>query len=236
MHLASSERFDDEIDEAILEYEGSKYYANILLPYSSLVTKLLHKLGKLGLKFEMIAPDHGPIWRKGISRILDLYSRWALQKPTQKALVVYDTMWESTAIMARAIGEGLKRGGANPKLIPLRSHSRSEVATEVLDAGALLVGSPTLNNNMFPTVADVLTYLKGLKPINLVGGAFGSYGWSSAGVQQVQEVLTEMKIDLVGQLLKVKYVPDDNALKECFSWGVLVAEKLKESCNRKPAK
>jgi len=230
MHLATGERFDDEIDDEILEYEAKRYFANILLPYASLVTKLLEKLGKLGLRIETIAPDHGPIWRKNTTRISDLYSEWALQRPTRKAVVVYDTMWGSTASMARAIGQGLKQGGADPELMPLRSHARSDVATEILDAGALLVGSPTLNNNMFPTVADVLTYLKGLKPRNLIGGAFGSYGWSPAGVEQVKEVLTEMKVKLIGGPLSVKYVPDNDAIERCSSLGLLVAEKLKQSC------
>ena len=234
MHLATSERFDDQIDDSVLDSEARKYFANILLPYASLVTKLLERLGTLHLSIKTIAPDHGPIWRRDVNKILDLYSQWALQRPTKKAVVVYDTMWESTASMARAIGEGLKQGGANPRLMPLRSHNRSEVATEILDAGALLVGSPTLNNNILPTVADVLTYLKGLKPRNLIGGAFGSYGWSPAGVGQVKQMLQEMKIDLAGEPLKVKYVPDSDALEKCFSWGVLLAEKLKEICEREP--
>jgi flavorubredoxin len=234
MHLASSERFDDEIDDGVLEYEARKYFANILLPYAPQVTKLLEKLGRLNLSINIIAPDHGPIWRKGINRVLDLYGKWALQKPTKKAVVAYDTMWGSTAKMATAIGDGLKQGGANPKLMPLQSSNRSDVATEILDAGALLVGSPTLNNNIFPTVADVLTYIKGLKPRNLIGGAFGSYGWSPAGLEQVRQTLQEMKVDLLGEPLQVKYVPDPEALEKCFSWGVLFAEKLKEVCEREP--
>jgi flavorubredoxin len=234
MHLATSERFDDQIDNGILEYEARKYFANILLPYASLVTKLLEKLGRLNLSLKTIAPDHGPIWTKGINRVLDLYGKWALQKPTKKAVVVYDTMWGSTAKMATAIGDGLKEGGANPKLMPLRSSNRSDVATEILDAGALLVGSPTLNNNIFPTVADVLTYLKGLKPRNLIGGAFGSYGWSPAGVEQVKQTLQEMKVDLMGEPLQVKCVPDREALEKCFSWGALFAKSLKEVCERGP--
>lgn len=234
MHLASSERFDDEIDDGVLEYEARKYFANILLPYAPQVTKLLEKLGRLNLSINIIAPDHGPIWRKGINRVLDLYGKWALQKPTKKAVVAYDTMWGSTAKMATAIGDGLKQGGANPKLMPLQSSNRSDVATEILDAGALLVGSPTLNNNIFPTVADVLTYIKGLKPRNLIGGAFGSYGWSPAGLEQVRQTLQEMKVDLLGEPLQVKYVPDREALEKCFSWGVLFAEKLKEVCEREP--
>jgi flavorubredoxin len=228
MHLASTERFDDEIDEDILEDEAAKYFANILLPLSTPVSKLLEKIGGLDLTKGIVATDHGPIWRKHFSKILALYARWAAQKPTKKAAIVYDTMYDSTAAMARAIAEGIRAGGADAKLLPLRVCHRTDVATEMLDAGALLVGSPTFNNNIFPTVADALTYLKGLKPRNLIGAAFGSYGWSGEAVGQVEDVLRGMKVELVGEGVKAKYVPDDDALAQCYSLGTVVAERLKE--------
>jgi flavorubredoxin len=231
MHLASTERFDDEIDDEILKYEAAKYFANILLPYSSFVTRLLDKMGKLNLPIKMVAPDHGPVWRKNIDRILNFYLTWASQKRANKAVIVYDTMWQSTAVMARVISEGLASAGSSAKVMPLGSSHRSDVATEILDAGALVVGSPTLNNTIFPTVADVLTYLKGLKPRNLIGAVFGSYGWSGEAVKQLQETLREMKVDLVADGLSVRYVPDEDALSKCFSLGALVAEKLKERCS-----
>jgi flavorubredoxin len=227
MHLATSERFADEVDESILEYEGAKYFANILLPMSALVIKLLKKVGELNLPIDIIACDHGPIWRQDLNKIIGWYSKWAEQKPTNKVVVVFDTMWFSTAKMAEAIAEGLMAGGAQPKLLPLKSNHRSNVATEILDAGALVVGSPTLNNNMYPTVADLLTYLKGLKPKNLVGAAFGSYGWSGEAVGQVRGMLEEMKIDLVDEGLRVKFVPDSGALSQCYELGLQVAEKVK---------
>jgi flavorubredoxin len=230
MHLASSQRFADEIDESILEYEGAKYFANILLPMSGLVTKLLQKVGELKLPIDIIACDHGPIWRQDLDKIIGWYAEWALQKPTNKAVVVFDTMWNSTAKMAEVIAEGLMAGGAQPKLMPLRSNHRSNVATEILDAGALVVGSPTLNNNMYPTVADLLFYLKGLKPKNLVGAVFGSYGWSGEAVGQIRSTLEEMKIDLVDESLRVKFVPDSEALGRCYDLGLQVAEKLQALC------
>lgn len=231
MHLASSERFADEIDEDILEYEGAKYFANILLPYSPLVLNLLEKVQKLGLTIKIIAPDHGPIWRKDLDKILGFYSKWASQKPSKKAVVVYDTMWQSTARMAQAISEGLAAGGAMVKVLPLKSAHRSDVLTELLDAGALIVGSPTINNNVFPTIADVLTYLKGLKPRNLIGAAFGSYGWSGEAVTHIADMLKTMKIEVPEEGLKIKYVPDKNALEKCYSLGMRLAEKLKEICS-----
>jgi flavorubredoxin len=228
MHLATSEFFGDNLPRAMLQEEAAKYFANILMPLASFVQKVLDKVAALGLELKIVAPDHGPIWRRAedIEFIVGKYREWCAQKPTNKAVVTYDTMWGSTERMARAVAEGLKAGGAEPKLMPLKGSHRSDVATEVLGAGALLVGSPTLNNMMFPTVADLLTYLQGLRPKNLVGAAFGSYGWASAGVKQVHETLQAMKVDLVGDGLKVQYVPDGDGLKAAYGLGVEVAERL----------
>ena len=229
MHLASYERFADEIDDSILEREGSKYYANILLPYSALVPKVFEKVKKAGIELEIIAPDHGPIWRNDpdIKKILGFYAQWAEQKPQKKTVVVFDTMWGSTELMARAISEGLENEGVHVKLMSLKGNHRSDVATELLDAGALVTGSPTINNNMFPTVADVMTYLKGLKPKNLVGAVFGSYGWSGEAVRQLEAVFGDMKIELAGESVKAEYVPDDKTLAQCYSLGRQVGRKLK---------
>ena len=228
MHLASTERFDDEIDDSILEYEAEKYYANILLPYSPLITKLVDKLTKSGLDIKIVAPDHGPIWRKNLQKIVGLYSGWALQRPENRAIIVYDTMWHSTELMARAISEGLTSGGTENKIISMRVNHRSDVATELMGAGAIILGSPTLNNNIFPTMADALTYISGLKPKNKIGAAFGSYGWSGEGVRHLNEFLKKMKIDLVSDGISVKYVPDEKVLSECRSLGKDISDKLKE--------
>jgi flavorubredoxin len=226
MHLASSERFADEIDESVLEHEAAKYYANILLPFSPHVTKLLEKVADLGLAFDLIAPDHGPVWRKRVDLMPRLYRRWAQRELKRKAVVTYDTMWGSTDLMARAIADGLDAGGARVKVMKLRAAHRSDVATELLDAGALVVGSPTINNNVFPTIADVLTYLRGLKPTGLVGAAFGSYGWSGESVKQIEEMLAAMKVELIADSVRVKYVPDDEALASCRALGEAVAKRL----------
>ncbi|MBD3184983.1 FprA family A-type flavoprotein [Candidatus Poribacteria bacterium] len=231
MHMASSERFDDEIDWDTLEYESIKYYANILTPMSKLVLKVLDKLANSGLEIDIIAPDHGPIWRKNLDKIMELYKKWALQKPTCKAVVIYDTMWDSTALMARAIGEGITEGGASLKLLPLRATHRSNIVTDLLDAGAFVVGSPTINNNMFPTVADLLYYAKGLKFQNLIGAAFGSYGWTGEAVKHINEILEEMKVELVSDGIRARYVPDDEALGQCHELGKTIAQELLNKCN-----
>jgi flavorubredoxin len=233
MHLASSQRFADELPEDVCHREAAKYFANILMPFAPLVTRLLGTVESLGLAFDVIAPDHGPIYRRDPGWIVGRYGRWAALRPSRKAVVVYDTMWGSTAKMARAVGEGLDRGGAAPvEIMPLESRHRSDVATQILDAGALVVGSPTMNNQLYPRVADVLAYLEGLKPRHLIGAAFGSHGWSGEAVCRIEDALDRMKIERVAPSVKVRYVPDVEALGACRDLGRAVAEAL---CGRPAA-
>ncbi|MEJ2031871.1 MAG: flavodoxin domain-containing protein [Deltaproteobacteria bacterium] len=218
-HWATSERFDDQVATPELMDHAAKYYANILLLYSPLVQKLLASVQEMGLAIDMIAPDHGLIWRGEPGRILEAYGRWSRQETDRKAVVIYDTMWHSTEKMARAVVSGLVAEGVSVKLMNLRVNHRSDILTEVLDAKAVIFGSPTLNNNMMPRMADILTYLKGLRPKGKVGAAFGSYGWSGEAVKHINAVMEEMGIELVEPGLKIKNVPAHDRLRECVELG-----------------
>ncbi len=229
MHVASHERFADELPADIVDYETAKYFANVLMPYSSPMSKLLDKLGDVISGAKVIATDHGPIWRRGQADVVAKYRTWCDRRAARKVVIVYASMWQSTASMARAIAEGAHEGGARVKLMALDQAHRSDVLTELLDAAALLVGSPNLNGQMFPTVADLLTYLKGMKPRNLIGAAFGSYGWSTTAADQVHETLKELKVELVREPLVVKYVPRDADLLACREFGRQLAAKVCET-------
>ena len=224
MHLASHQRFTDQVPAEIVDWESAKYFANILMPLSDLLGRHL----TLARKARVIASDHGPIWRSDIDRILSHYETWAARKTRRKLVIAYDTMWQSTATMARTIAEGAADLGVEVVPMKLGEAHRSDVATELLDAAGLLIGTPNLNGQMYPTVADLLTYLKGLKPKGLVGGTFGSYGWSPAVGEQVASALKELKIELVGDPLLMKFVPRGDSLLECRKYGEQVARRILE--------
>ncbi len=225
-HYAGYEKFDDQVGEEIW-YHAKKYYANILLLYSPLILKLIDSVQSMGLEIDMICPDHGILWRKDPAKIIAAYAKWADQQSEPKAVVIYDTMWHSTEKMANAVAEGISHTGIAVKPIHIRSSHRSDIMTEVLDAKAVIIGSPTLNNQMFPTVADVLTYMKGLKPLNKIGGAFGSYGWSGEAVKMISNELEEMKFDVVGPGVRHQYVPEPKDLEACFEYGQKIGEMIK---------
>ena len=226
MHYASNKHFDDEISPDIWYKEAKKYYANIILPYSNIVKAFLAKVKAKGIEPKIICPDHGIIWRKNPQLIVDLYATFAEQKAAKKALVIYDTMWGSTAKMAAAITDGLSSKGIEVKEFSLRATNRSEVASEILDSAALIVGTPVLNQEMYPSLGDTLTYLKGLKKQNLIGMVFGSYGWSPMAITNLQKFVETMGVKIVKEPITSKFVPTEEKLKECFDAGVLMAEEI----------
>ncbi|MCD4774557.1 MAG: flavodoxin domain-containing protein [Candidatus Aegiribacteria sp.] len=233
MHLASTERFDDELPRSILEEEARKYYANILMPFSPLVKTLIENLRKMNIDIELLCPDHGPVWRSNIDWILEKWNSWAEMKPLPKAVVVYDTMWNSTRKMAEAIIEGLTQEGVSSKLMPLRASHISDIAAEVLEASALIVGSPTINGRIFPSVAECMNYLGGLKPRNLIGAAFGSYGWSGEAVRELNTSLEGMKVELISEGLRTVYVPDKTVLEQSVNLGRTAGRRVMDICGGK---
>lgn len=226
-HYAGVERFDDEVGEAIMPH-AKKYFANILLLYAPLILKLVDKVKEMGLAIDMICPDHGIIWRKDPEKILNSYVEWSLQKPKRKAVVIFDTMWHSTETMAETIVASLAEEGVNARPMSLRNCHRSDIITEVVDAGAIVMGSPTINNGLFPTVSDFLTYMKGLKPLNKVAAAFGSYGWSGEAVKLINSEFEQMKFDIIDPGVRINYVPDGKGIDACYELGKKIAKALPE--------
>jgi anaerobic nitric oxide reductase flavorubredoxin len=226
-HLASSERFDDEVDPHVLMEEATIYYANILMPFAPLIARKLDEVTKMGIPIDMIAPSHGIIWRSDPSKIIKAYSDWSAGVSKNKVVIVFDTMWGSTDKMARAILEGAASQGVDVKLLKLRAANRTEAMTEILDAKAVVVGSPTLNNGMFPTLGSFLTYATGLKPKGKLWAFFGSYGWGGGAVRGMTEMAQKAGFEVHEQSVEVKYVPDAEDLKKCFEFGQQIAAKIK---------
>ncbi|MCW4000519.1 MAG: flavodoxin domain-containing protein [Candidatus Bathyarchaeota archaeon] len=226
-HLATSERFDDQVDEHVLMEEATTYYANILMPLGSLVTRKIHEVVAMKIPIDIIAPSHGVIWRKDPMKIINAYLQWSSGAAKNKAVIVYDTMWHSTDKMARSIAEGIASEGVDVKMVKLRSCPNSEGVTEILEAKAVLVGSPTLNNGMFPTVGGFLTYITGLKPKGKIWSFFGSFGWGGGAVKDMVKMAKEVGFEVAEPSLELKWVPSEEELKGCFDWGVQIARKIK---------
>jgi flavorubredoxin len=225
-HIASSQRFEDEAGNDVMKH-AAKYYANILWPLAPLILKKVDEVAKMGIPIDMIAPSHGFIWRKNPGRIIDAYVDWSRGKVGNKILVVYDTMWGSTENMAKALLKGLVEGGVEARLLHLRSNHRSDIVEEMLEAKGVLLGSPTLNNGMFPSMGDFLTYLKGLRPKGKLFGLFGSHGWGGGAIKEMRKVLEQEKFEVWEKELPVQFVPDPDELKGAIQFGKDFAHKLR---------
>jgi anaerobic nitric oxide reductase flavorubredoxin len=225
-HLATGERFADEVDEHVLMEEAAKYYANILMLFGPLVARKIQEVVQAGIPITMIAPSHGLIWRKDPLKIIKAYSNWAAGESKKKISIVYDTMWGSTDKMARAISEGAISAGVEVKMLKLRASNNTEAMTEILDSKAVIVGSPTLNNGMFPTIGSFLTYATGLKPKDKLWSFFGSFGWGGGAVHAMTETAKKAGFAVQEPGLEIKYVPDEADLKRCFEFGKQIAAKI----------
>lgn len=225
-HLATSKRFDDEVDPAVLMHEAAKYYANIVMPLWRSVSRALKAIA--GLEIEVIAPSHGVIWRSRPGEILRAYRRWVEGAASERVVVVYDTMWGSTERVAKALVEGIASEGVEARLHRLGVTHNSDVIADVLDARAVLVGSPTLNNGLFPTVASFLAYMKGLKPKNKIGAVFGSYGWGGGAKRAAEAEMKAAGIDLVESDLDFVYRPTGEELKRAVEFGREIAKRVKD--------
>lgn len=227
-HLASSSRFDDEVDEKILMEEAITYYSNILTPFSPLIVKKIQEVVAMKLPIDIIGPSHGIIWRKDPMKIVNAYLDWCTGKIVKnKAVIVFDTMWGSTDKMARAIGEGIASQGVEVKLLKLRATDNTNIVTEITDAKAVIVGSPTLNNGMFPSLGSFLTYIGGLRPKGKTWCFFGSFGWGGGAVRGMIKMAKEVGFDVMEPGLELKWVPTAEELKKCFEFGQQIAQKIK---------
>lgn len=227
-HLASAFRFDDQVNENTLMEEATTYYANILMPLGSLIARKIQEIVKLGISPKIIAPSHGVIWRSNPSKIIQAYLDWSICKSDLKVTIVFDTMWGSTDMMAREIAEGVISQGIDVKLLKLRSAELTDIVTEILSSKAVVVGSPTLNQQMFPSLSSFLTYITGLKPKGKIWSFFGSYGWSRGAVKDMIEIVKKAGFEIFESGLEVKYVPTQEDLKNCFEFGKQIALKLKK--------
>ncbi|UCH37134.1 MAG: FprA family A-type flavoprotein, partial [Candidatus Bathyarchaeota archaeon] len=225
-HLSSTGRFDDEVDQQKLWQEAEAYYANILMPLHSAVGRALKALN--GLPIDIIAPSHGIIWRKNLSGILNKYTQWVEGYTIPKVVITYDSMWNSTKIIAYALAEGIASQGIECRVYNLTANHRSDIITDILEAKAVLVGSPTLNNHVYPSVAEFLSYMRGLKPLNKIGASFGSYGWGGGAKRYVAEQMKLAGIEFIDNELDFTFKPNEDEWQKAYEFGAMIAKKVNE--------
>ena len=227
-HFASESLFNDKVNETELMYEAEKYYTNILNLYSPMITKKVKLILDMNLPICMICPSHGVIWKENPMQIVNQYLTWANAYQENQVTLVYDTMWQSTRLMAEAIADGIQQAAPDTtvKIFNIAKDDKNDVLTEIFRSKAVLVGSPTINYGHSFAIAGLLEMMKGLKFKKKKAAAFGSYGWSGDAVKQINALLTEAGFELVNEGIAKLWVPDDTALEDCRQYGRNFAENL----------
>ncbi len=226
-HVASAERYDDECGWSYTRHHAAKYYANIVTPFGKQASKALTAVSEL--KIDMICPSHGLIWRSHIPNIIEAYTEWSKHNSEKKAVIVYDSMWNSTEELAVALEVGLGRAGVKCTVRNLRVNHISDIMTDVLDSRMILLGSPTLNNGMLPTMGQFLTYVKGLKPQNRIGFAFGSYGWGGQAVKEMEAAIEALNWDQPFKAINIEYIPEESEIDSAIELGEKLGSFLLDS-------
>lgn len=227
-HFATELLYNDLVDRAELYREATKYYANILTPFSALVTKKINEVVGLEVPVDMICPSHGVIWREDPMQIVKQYLKWADDYQEEQITLVFDSMWNATQKMAEAIAEGIRRvdPDVTVKLYNAAKQDKNDILTEVFKSKAILAGSPTINGGYLYSIAGMLEMIRGMKFKNKKAAAFGSYGWSGESVKQIGALLDEAGFQRVNDGLRTMWVPDSKALKECVQFGEAFAKAL----------
>ena len=227
-HYASESLYNDKVDKEEMYAEALKYYANILAPFSTQVTKKINEILALNLELNMICPSHGVIWKEDPAQIVTKYLQWADNFKENQITIVYDSMWNSTKIMAEAIAKGIIQADTDVtvKLFNSGKIDKNDILTEVFRSKAVLLGSSTVNNGYLYSIGGMLEMIKGLKLKNKSAAAFGSYGWSGEAVKLVTEGLRHCGLNVVDEGLKILWVPDDSAIDACVEYGKKLAARL----------
>jgi len=228
-HMACAERFADEVGMDLAIHELAEYYANILMPIGKQVAKSVEKVVEAGWELEVVAPSHGVIWRgDGIAAAIEAYGWMTTARTIDKIVVAYATMWGSTDVLARAIADGIAEEGTEVVLYDIAVSPIAQITLELLDARALLLGSPTLHHGMLHRIAGYLQYLAGVKPPGKIAGTFGSYGWSSGATKQMDAMLLDIGFEMPFPSYTQKYRPSAEEVQAAREWGAQFARAVKE--------
>ncbi|MQM73019.1 MAG: MBL fold metallo-hydrolase [Eubacteriaceae bacterium] len=209
-HYAVEEMFADKADQETLWNEAQRYFANIVAPFSPLVTKKVKEIAALNLPIEMIAPSHGAIWRKDPMKIVEAYAKWADAYQEDQITVVYATEWHGTEKIAHAIADEIHKQAPDTvvKVFNVDHTEKDDIIGEVFKSKAIAVGSPTILNGILASVEGFLYYLKSLKYKGKKAAVFGCYGWSGEGNKILREKLTDAGFEVVQPEVRSSWNPD----------------------------
>ena len=181
--------------------EMMRYYSNIVGKYGVPVQSALKKLS--GLEVRRICSTHGPVWEKCIPEVVALYDKMSRYEVERGVCIVYGSMYGNTAAAAEALAEELKALGVPCAIHDLAGNVNpglgvSGALRDVFRYDTIVAASPTYNNGIFPPVE---TFMRALQSRLIKGRRFfalGSYTWSGASVNLLNEMASSMGFEVLG--------------------------------------
>lgn len=220
-HYATETLYNDKADDCELFEEAIKYYANILTPFSALVKRKIEEVLALELPLNMICTSHGVIWRDNPAQIIEKYLEWADNYQENQITIVYDTMWNSTRLMAEAIAYGiqLEDPSVTVKVFNVAKQDKNDIVTEIFKSKAILAGSATINSRYLSGMGSLIEMIRGMKFKNKKAAVFGSYGWSGEGNKLLAQDFAGAGFEIVTDGYRTLWVPDNDELVACQDFG-----------------
>jgi len=196
-HLATTDLY---VTNPARVYEAAKrYYAEIMMPFRSVIAKNLEKIGELD--FDIIAPSHGPVYDKP-AFILDAYRDWVSPALKNEVVLPYISMHGSTEAMVKHLIDALARHGVTVHAFDLAVTDIGKLAMALVDAATLIVGTPTVHVGPHPAVFYASHLANLLRPKLKYAAIVGSYGWSSKAIEQITELIPALKVEVLGTVLE----------------------------------
>ncbi len=219
-HVAHGQ-YDDDVDDLIVM--AQRYYGEIMMPFSFNALKALEKIRDLPIS--LIAPSHGPVHRNP-ERIMNAYRKWANGETKQKAVVVYVSMWNSTEKMVEVISDTLASEGVEVITHNMAVADIADIARDLVDSRALVMGASTVLGGAHPLAVYVSYLVKALKPPTKYAVLMGSYGWSGGAANQMKELLSGTKIEIL-ETMEIKGPPTEADVNKIAQLGKALADKIK---------
>lgn len=226
-HICSNEVFDENWESF---KEDQRYYFNCLMaPHAYHVEAALEKIADLHVR--MYAVGHGPLVRNSLMELTKSYAQWCISQKEREISValLYASAYGNTAILAQAIALGLTKGGAEVKSINCEFASPDEIRTSLEQCDGFIIGTPTIGGHAPTPIHTALGIVLSHGDSNKPAGVFGSYGWSGEALDLVENKLRDAGYRFGFDTLKVKFKPDDVALRLCEELGTDFAQSLKKA-------
>jgi len=218
-HLATSDLFVS--DEALVYESAKRYYAEIMMPFRSIVRKNLEKVASL--QVGLIAPSHGPVYPTP-SLIMDAYADWASDAPKNEVVIPYISMHGSTKMLVAHLVDALTREGVSVRQFDLSVTDLGKLAMALVDAATIVLGTPTVHVGPHPAVFYATHLANALRPKLKFASVIGSYGWATKAVEQLSALIPNLKVEVLPTVV-CRGLPKDSELRQIEKLASIIKEK-----------